>query len=846
MDFWGGLPDKSDMAKVKINGKEVTVEDNTLILDAARSAGFEIPTFCYQANLSRLGSCRMCLVEIEGQRKLQPACVTPVMDGMSVMSESKTALTSRSAMFEFLLSNHAMDCPVCDKGGECELQDMVYKHGPCKGKFAEKKRRFHERDYVLSPVIVKNSNRCVQCLRCVRVCKEAVGRGVLGPMGRGTGQEETSFLREYLDCDQCGNCIEVCPVGCFMRRPYRYKARPWDLNSASSICTYCATGCRIKIQSRDGEVVRSMSKFGRGVNGDYLCARGRFGFDFTNNVDRLEKPLLRKGNTFEEIGWDEALALVKKHLVAAGGEKIGAVASARLTNEEFFLLERLVRGLLGSNNIDSNARWRATASSAFIDATGLDRGGTSLTDCVSADTMLVVGTHVSDENPVTDYIIRRSVDTRRLRVITASPRAMKLDSSAMIKLRHGVAREGALLLGVASEVALAAKEAGKTLSTRIAEALEGVDVEKLAVEAGCGADDIKAAGRRLWASEKISLLAGMEFLRFPEGNRPLSILRALLMDIGKIVFTLPVLDRSNQRGAWDMGVHPALSPVYTPVAKPGLDAAGMIDAANDRVIDAMLVMGEDIMGFSEDRAHAAEALGKLKFLAVVDSFMTETAKLATLVLPAATFSEKEGSFTNQEGRVQHIARLLKPRGEARSGFDILSGICKALDEKFVAPDPTKLFDDIKASHHMYSDATICVDDDQCPIIRDNKTVEPEPKLAPAIEPVKVKKSARQFTLITGNHLFYSGWLSRRSDTLRGLVNQPLVEISKADADRAGVKNGDSVRVTGDHHEAVYTLRTKEGSIDGVAFIAENFPEAPYNKFLRKGEGLQKVSLKKLI
>lgn len=286
------------MVTVKINGKEITVEDGTLILDAASQAGFDIPTFCYQVRLSRLGSCRMCIVEIEGQKKLQPSCVTPVINGMAVHTESPTVISARQAMLEFLLSNHALDCPVCDKGGECELQDMVYMHGPRKGRFAEEKNRFHDKDYILSPVIVKNSNRCVQCMRCVRVCDEIVGAKALGAVGRGTHQEETSFLKRELKCDQCGNCIEVCPVGCFMRLPYRYKARPWDLKGVETVCSYCGTGCQMTVQARDDEVLRVVSKPETGINNETLCARGRFGFDFVNSPDRLRIPLIKVDGEF--------------------------------------------------------------------------------------------------------------------------------------------------------------------------------------------------------------------------------------------------------------------------------------------------------------------------------------------------------------------------------------------------------------------------------------------------------------------------------------------------------------------------------------------------------------------
>ncbi|MFQ5901467.1 MAG: 2Fe-2S iron-sulfur cluster-binding protein, partial [Thermodesulfobacteriota bacterium] len=348
------------MFNITIDGKSLTVNDGTLILDAARSIGIEIPTFCYQAKLSRLASCRLCLVEIEGQRKLQPACATPVTDGMVINTSTPTVIASRRAMLEFILANHPLDCPICDQAGECELQDKVFAHGPREGRFAESKMVFHNRDYVLSPVIIKNSNRCVQCQRCVRVCREIVGAGVLGAIGRGASTEDTSFMREPLECDQCGNCIEVCPVGSLMRLPYRYKARPWDLVEIDTVCPYCSTGCHLTVGLREGKFLRVKSKRGKGVNEETLCVRGRFGLDFINSKKRLKRPLLRKHGVLVPVSWKEALSYIKTNLgnilETDGSETTGGIASARLTTEELYLFQKMMRTVFKTNNIDSTSR----------------------------------------------------------------------------------------------------------------------------------------------------------------------------------------------------------------------------------------------------------------------------------------------------------------------------------------------------------------------------------------------------------------------------------------------------------------------------------------------------------
>lgn len=832
------------MVTVKINGKEITVEDNTLILDAARSAGYEIPTFCYQADLMGVGSCRMCLVEIEGQRKLQPSCVTPVLHGMSINTDSNTVQSARAGVLEFLLANHALDCPVCDKAGECELQDMVHKHGPHKGRHAEPKFKFHEKDYVLSPVIVKNSNRCVQCMKCVRVCREVVGQNVLGALGRGDHQEPTSFFRHFLNCEMDGNCIEVCPVGCFMRLPYRYKARPWDLKSTDSICPYCATGCRTVIEERDGVLLRARAQLGVGLNSETLCVRGRFGQDFVSNPERITQPLIKRYGKLEPVTWEEAVAHINESLSAIQGDRIGGIASARLTNEELYLFQKLMRGPLGSPNIDSSARFAPEAVESFISATGMAEGGVSVYDVMDSDTVLVIGTHLSDENPVIDYIARRISGTRRMNLVIASTRAMKLDSSANAVLRHSLAAENAALTSI-----IISLNEGK-----LGDALKGMHDTELAANlkaSGLEAGAVKDVARRLAASESVGIIAGTDFLRFPEGTAGLGILKDLLRSRGKKVRVMPVLDRANQRGAWEMGVHPHFGPGYSPVKK-GLGTDGMLEAAMKGELDALWVIGADVAAMYPDEDFARSALSKVGFLVVQDLFMSDTARQANVVLPGAAHAEKDGTFTNQEGRVQLIKKLMRAPGKAKQDVNIIRAVGESFDRSFGPKHFALVLDEIRKEVPSYSEASLKFNNKRNSDNRlDNREALVKASAAPAPPQAKFTGSnaefgAGRFLLSTGNHLYHSGRCSTKSETLLGLLKGAVVEISEEDAAELDIRSGEKVRVRGGGFEAQMTLIVRKGTRKGVAFIGENFVDAPVSKYFKRGAGIPRVDIIKTI
>lgn len=808
------------MATVKINGKEITVDDGTLIIDAARSAGFEIPTMCYHARLSKLASCRVCLVEIVGQKKLQPSCVTPVMHNMEVLTESPVVKSARSSMIELLLANHPLDCPVCDKGGECELQDVTFRFGPRQSPFSDRKRRFHEEDYILSPVIVQNINRCIQCKRCVRICAEVVGANVIGSIGRGAGTQETSFVKEYLDCDHCGNCIEVCPVGSLMSRTFRYKSRPWDLDGADTVCTYCGTGCQLTVQARKGEVLRVISKPDTGINNETLCVRGRYGYSFINSHERLVTPFVRVDGKLEPATWDEAMDVIKQGLAQSlkMGEKMGGVASARLTNEELYLFQKLIRVAFKSGNLDTGSRWSSESAREFIGVTGLNNGGVSLYDALKADTLIIIGSGISEENPVTDYIIRRISSYRRLNIIIVSARGVRLDSSARMSFRCRPGAEGEIISAITGIITGQGK--------------------------GSPDKEIAGAAELIKNSNSVSIAAGTDVLRAGSQLNYLNGLGAALKGLGRDVRFIPLLDRANQRGAWDMGVHPAFLPGYKKADGTGLGCDGIIQSALKGEVGALYLAGEDlVLDFPDGRA-AREALGKVRFLIVSDMFMTETAKMANVVLPSASFAEKDGTFTNQEGRVQRVHRLFEPQGDVKADWEIISSIGEALVPSFGVRSSADIFNEIKGAVAGYSDISFeslngngavlqLTGGESSHLGSTGKFSGPSPVTADTEYP---------FTLITGNCLYHSGRLSLKAEKLREIMNESIAELNAEDALSLGVTEGVKVKVKSKSHEAYLTAKINEGMAKGVVFIPENFTDVCVNMFFKIGEGLPRVSV----
>src|SRR5580700_597461 len=433
------------MADVKftVDGKQLTAPAGTLLIDACKSAGIEVPAFCYYPGLSLQAACRMCVVRIEKMPKLQTACTTPVTEGMVVISESPEIAQARKATLQLLLGNHPLDCPVCDAGGECELQDMTFKYGAADSFYAEPKN--HREEQKWSPVVYFDRPRCILCYRCIRMCGEGMDVVALGIQNRGSSSviapnvpaDLSPDHLPHVDCEQCGMCIDACPVGALTSGTYRYKTRPWEMNHVATICTHCGDGCKTTLGVRsvnDGsEIIRGDNRDKSGMNGDFLCNKGRYAFDFANRTDRLTKPLIRQPDgKFAEVSWDRALDFAAKKLreirEARGAESIGVIGSNRTTNEEAYLLQKFARTVLGTNNIDHH---RTADYVSFAQALAGTTGRTaSLRETLTAPAILIVGGDPTVQAPGTAWNIRTNVRNHRGRLYVANSAEIKLRRQA--------------------------------------------------------------------------------------------------------------------------------------------------------------------------------------------------------------------------------------------------------------------------------------------------------------------------------------------------------------------------------------------------------------------------------
>lgn len=849
------------MVTVLINDIQVTVEDGTSILDAARQFGIEIPTFCFQKQLTRLAACRLCLVEIEGQPKLQPACVTPVLNDIKISTHSPRVVQARRSILEFILSNHPLDCPVCDKAGECELQDLVFAIGPRQTRFSEQKRSVKAVDYPLNSVIMKNSDRCIHCERCVRTCEEIVGASALGSMGRGATTEVTGFFGDADQCDHCGNCIEVCPVGAMMSRPYRYKARPWDLVEVETVCPYCSTGCQLTVALRDGRLMRVRSKFETGINQETLCARGRFGLDIVSTDNRIKRPLLRIQEELVPVSWEKAGNYLQERLQDLIGRKrpLGGLASPALTNESLYLFQKLMRTIFNTNHIDSTTRWGASdqASADLPESVGnlirdlYTRG--PLTDAIETDCIWVIGTNITDENPVIEYTLRPLLSRTKKKLLIWSPRPSRLDSLAAVSLRYLPGDEALLIASLLHQ--LLDSMAGKT------RAESSADLELLH-KAFAGIDNGKTADWRVFSARtlatlsgarSVTLLLGSDLLRPSSAPSSLQMIHNLVQVLrgqNKVVRLQMLFDRSNQLGAWDVGMLPGWLPGYRRVTdteergrfekhwgtqlpkEPGWDIHQMLAQGARGELGALYIVGEDPLRDYPDFNLAKQALSEIDLLIVQDAFLSQTADLADVVLPGSTFAENDGTFTNSEGRVQRVRSFSNAAFESRRDNEIFGWIASLLNQDLKLSSAQDIFAEIGRVAPSYQ--TLRFED----LGLDGGFTESYPSeqsdqlfTAPPTPPIQ----SAGLRLITGSCRFHSGHLSENSKILTAISAEPYIEIGEEDASNLNLATNDQVLVKTQGHEFGVKLKVNKHFSSGIAFIPENHPDLQLNRLLAGSE-----------
>jgi len=651
-----------------VDGKKLTAPAGTLLIEACKSVGIEVPSFCYYPNLSLQGACRMCLVKVEKMPKLQTACTTVVGEGMVVTTESDEIKQARKSMLEMLLGNHPLDCPVCDAGGECELQDMTFSYGAAESKFMEAKN--HKEEQQWSPVVFFDRPRCILCYRCVRVCGEGMDVWALGVQNRGVSSLIAPNKEDHLECEECGMCIDICPVGALTSGAYRYKTRPWEMKHVGTVCTHCGDGCKTTLGVRRSdtgmEIVRGDNRDKSGTNGDFLCIKGRYAFDFANHEDRLTQPLIRKDGKLTPATWEEAFELVGKKFAEIrdkdGGSAIGVIGSTRTTNEEAYLLSKFARVVLKTNNVDHHRTADFPALSAAL--RGKPDATASMADVFTAPAILLIGNDPTEQHPLLAWQIRNNVRLHRAK--------LHLVNSAPIKLRRQATSFTQIPAGAEGKVAgfLAGDDSA---------------LDALAVNASPDQpsphEQWRSLRGALKAEQNLVIVFGSEM----RGNDIASLV-AFGSGIAGAKF-ICLADYANSRGAADMGLYPELLPGYQPVTQSGdfheewaglpqsegLDLPGMVEAGKSGKLKALYVVGSNPVGRLDIDPFAFSK----SFVVVQDMFLTETAVMADVVLPAANAYEKSGTMTNTCGDVQ----LVKKAGEVsgtKTDFEMIVRIADAM------------------------------------------------------------------------------------------------------------------------------------------------------------------------
>ncbi len=827
----------SERVKLTFNGIEIEVEQGTYLIEAAKKAGAEIPHFCYHPKLKYDANCRMCIVEIEKMPKLQTSCSTLASQGMVVRSDTARVKEAQEGVMAFILGNHPLDCPECDQGGECQLQDFAHQHSPTISRFAEEKRVF-QKEY-FGPLIEKEMNRCVSCLRCVRYCDEVLDVNALGSIDRGTMTEIGGFAHHELDCEFCGGCIQICPVGALTSRLSMYHYRPWQVKKTETVCNYCGDGCQLTLETIDNNVIRVSSELGIGRNEGDLCARGFFGYGHINNERRLMRPLIRKpqlsGQGFEvtwEMAIDKAVAGLSDVVARHGPKAVGGLISARLTNEEIYLFQKLMRQVIGTPHIDSSARYgHINAIRGLHDVFGTSHLA-KYEDIIHADVLLAFAGEMTETNPIVGLKVKEAVRRNGATLICVDAYNSQSDAYrshlprlAKCHLQVKMGTEGAAILGL-----LKALLEGPTppnaplLAEKVKGAVSAISFEQIEAVTSVPATTFKEAATLYANAKKGVLLFGRAITRNKNGYENvcrLSELAILSGQVGKSgAGLLALAEENNEQGAVEMGGVTEYLPGLVPVSEKGYTLTEMMDAAEAGEIKALYLVGENPLR-SLPQKGVEETLRRLDLLICQDLFPTETGSMAHILLPAASFAEKEGRFTNQEGETQKIRSAILPVGNAKPDWKIFSLIAQKMGRADCA---------YKTADEIWKEAVAAMpkgwpSSDQI----ESKIAaysQKERKGYDLPAPVAAAGAANgSFDLQVGQLLFHSGRMSTYADGLNLLFPKEALLMNPDDAEKLGIQEGEVVLISsGDEGDADLDVPVKFSRklSSGTLFFPEHF------------------------
>lgn len=811
------------MVNVTIDDIQVSVAPEATIYDAAKAVGIRIPILCHDKKLHPFGGCRMCLVEVEQMKgRLIPACTTPVSEGMIVRTTTDEIMKARKLVLELLLLKHPLDCPVCDAAGDCDLQNLTYEYKVEKNNFTDEK--FHWKIDYENPLIERDQNRCIHCGKCSRICDEIVSFGAYSFINRGIEAKIGTPFDDKLDCEYCGSCISVCPVGALIAKPFKFKARWWALNKVNSVCSYCSTGCQLTLGVKDDKVLTTIYNEDQGFHNGQLCGRGRFGYQFVNSEKRLQTPLIRKNDQLVPATWTEALELITSKLSAQKSVDVSAIAALvtpRLTNEELLLFRKLFKGTLGTDSIDHSAGYaHAALTKGMKESFGITASPAVIADIQKTDLLLVIKTDAYETHPVIGFEINLGVKRKGVDLRIISDKSGKLSKLPDAKtLLHKPGSE--LLLVNALAKVLIQEELADTSAAgfeALKSSLAELSLEKAAAATGVTVEAITDLARDYAKAEKALILMPLG-LAYPGHGKDLAQavanLSILAGKFGKEGCGVLVLgEKNNSQGAADLAIHPNAN---------GMDAAGIINGCTSGAVKLLYIAGENPLVSYPDRVRIEKALDAVPFLVVQDMFLTETAQKADVVLPVQSFAEKCGTFTSAGRSVQRINKAIKAVGQSKSDREIFASLIGALSGTAVSSDAAELLKEIAATTSGYEGLTF-------EKLGDVGCVYPvalSPKLIAVAATESIQEEGK-FALLIGSALYHCGTMSRFGEGPMLVCPEQYIELGRKDAAKLGVVEGDTVKVKSAAGELTLPVKVGLRLPEGVLFAPYHFEHNSIN------------------
>jgi len=798
------------MIELIIDDKKVSAEEGSTILTAAKTVGIEIPNMCYDNRLRPYGGCRICVVEQEGNPRLLASCSTPVAPGMIIRTDTPKLRKVRQTVLELMLVHHPLDCPICDKAGECDLQDIAYEFGKPEGRFIRHRKQMPPD--VRGPLIELTANRCILCGKCVRICSEHQGRGALGLIGRGFPTVVQPAFGEILECDYCGQCVDICPTGALLSKPMKFQARAWFLEEKDTICPFCGCGCTLTIGTREGKILRSRAKEDNGRSEGNLCGRGRFGTDYIYSENRLKTPLVRKDGELVPASWDAALKYaadgLAKIISENGGDAVGAIGSQRCTNEDNYMLKKFMSNTIGSANIDSSAAFGySKARKALNMAFGTADHAINMKYPLGKEAILIIESDLSITHPVFALNILKA-KREGSKLIVADSRNTKLTRHSTSQLRMNAGTSAALINGIMKTIidrGLFDRQAASSIQgfNELEQGLADYTAEKVSAITGIPEADIAAAAESFANAKSRMISLTVKMSENSKGMDTVLAAANLANLLGDEPDSLQIpAEYANTLGTVRMGVRPD---------EGSKGIAGMLYESSLR---GMIIMGEDPASTYPFSSKLQSVLKSLDMLIVQDIALTETAKLAHVVFPASGWAEKEGTYINAEGITQRLQKIIDTQGQSLPDWQILRNLSLAMGREIGTRKIDGLQQEIKSSTHA----------GQPPQIRRAfHSMKHTSGEAPSAE--------YPLALVARDILQHSGSMSTRSKSLDLVVSEPYLEINEEDAVRLGLSENAHVKVSSRRGTIYLKAKITDEVPAGSVFTSTHFPHGRVNTLL---------------